>query len=198
MGSAPSEFGRKLLHFASLALPGLIMLLGKQSLWILIPLCALSACGDMLRARSVRFAAFIRRTVGSLMRPSEIPSVPGKVIVNGATWVHLSSVTLVLLFPVHMAAAALAMHLVCDAIAALTGHVLGRHRWPRSTSTIEGSLAYMAVGTLILALWPGIVLWHGVAAAACATAAEAFPGRANDNLVAPGIAAMALAVLAAA
>ena len=130
------------------------------------------------------------------MRPSEIPGVPGKVALNGATWVLLSAATLVLLFPSHMAAAVLAMHLICDATAAFAGLKFGRHSWPCSRSTIEGSMAYMAVGTLIMALWPGITLWHGAIAAACATTAEAFPGRVNDNMLAPGIAGLALAALA--
>lgn len=190
-----NEVGRKLLHFGALALPALMIWLGKQSLWILVPLALVAMGCDLLRAYSATFARSIHRIFSPLMRPSEFASRPGQIIFNGGTWVCCSMAGLAALFPIAVAAAALALHMVSDAIAAMVGRAYGRTRWPGSHRTVEGSFAYLVAGLLMMALWPGIPFWSGAVAVVVATLAEIPEGPLNDNLRVPAAAALALVAL---
>ncbi len=190
-----NEVGRKLLHFAALALPALMLVTGKDSLWVLVPLAAVGVGCDVLRGRSTRFAEIIHRTLGPLMRESEFPSVPGQVIINGGTWVCCAMAGLALLCPIHIAAAAMAIHMASDATAAVVGHALGRHRWPGTPRTVEGSLTYLATGLLVMAVWPAVPFWQGTIGVVVATAAEIPERPLNDNLRVPAAAALALVTL---
>jgi len=100
--------------------------MGKASAWVFMPLAATALASDVLRARSAWYANLIRRFFGAMMRVSEFSDVPGPVIINGGTWICCTAAGLVLIFPSHIAALAVTIHLVGDAVAALAGRALGR------------------------------------------------------------------------
>ena len=192
---APYEVSRKLLHLAALTLPALMVLLGRQSLWILVPLATVAVASDIIRAYSAGFATFIRKTFGSLMRPSEFSGAPRQIIINGATWICCSAALMSALFPVDVAAAAVTLHMISDAVAAVIGRSLGRRRWPGTQRTLSGSAAYLVTGLVTMALWPAISLIPGALTAVAATAAEIPQGPLNDNLRVPLVAALTLTVV---
>ncbi len=181
-----NELLRKILHLLALVVPAGIYALDKPlALFVLIPLSATAAGADALRAKSARFAAFIDRAFGYMMRPGETPPVGGSIVLNGATWIALSATLLTLLFPVDLAAPGLASFMVADAAAAIAGMRFGRTRWPGTHRTVQGSVVFACAAWAILAPF-GHIAWETAALAAlagAATEAANLPG--NDNIRGP-------------
>ncbi len=98
----------------------------------------------------------IERVFGWMMRPEELPAFGGPLVLNGAVWMCLAAAACAWLFPPGVGASALAMLMLGDAAAALVGRRFGRHKWPRSPKSVEGSAAYVAAA-----------LATGLAVAAC-------------------------------
>ncbi len=179
------EVRRKMLHLLALAVPASMAMVGKPVLFVLAPLALLALTADILRVRAAWFRRFIERFFGAMMRRSERPPLGGPVAVNGATWVLVSATLLTLIFPVGIAAPALATFMVADAAAALVGRRWGRRRWPGGPRTLEGTLAFLAAGLLTTALMPDLPFGAGAAGVAAGAVAEALPGPLNDNLRVP-------------
>jgi len=189
------ELLRKALHLLALSIPiGMLHVTRPTALAVLWPLALAALGADVLRARWPAFHRFIQRLFGGMMRPEELPPPGGPVAINGATWVLLSSALLATLFPLPLAATAFAVFMVGDAAAAVVGRRFGRHRWPGSRRTIEGSLAFFGAALLTALFFP-IPLLHGVLAALLATALEVLPLPLNDNLRVPLAVALLLWLL---
>ena len=194
-----AELKRKALHLLALMAPLTVTVTGKTwSLLLLAPAAVVALAADVLRVRWAPFAHFIDRVFGSLMRSEERPPVGGPVSINGATWVLVSSSLLILIFPVRIALAAFVMFMISDAAAAIVGRRIGRIHWGSSARTVEGSLAFLAVGAVVMigfALGSDLVLWTGLVATLFGCAAEAMPRPLNDNLRVPIVAASVLFAL---
>lgn len=190
-----AELKRKALHLLALVVPLSIAVIGKQALFLLIPLTLLALAGDYFRARSEAFARFIYRIFGFMMRAEEVHPVGGPIVINGATWVLITATLLATVFPVRIAAGSFAMFMVCDAAAALVGRRFGRLRWGRTRRTVEGSTAFIITGFIIMALMPGFTFWVGAVSVLFAAVAEAAPGPLNDNIRVPFVAATVIFLL---
>jgi len=143
------ELLRKALHLLALSIPiGMLHVTRPTALAVLWPLALAALGADVLRARWPAFHRFIRGIFGCMMRPEELPPPGDPIAINGATWVLLSSALLATLFPLPLAATAFAIFMVGDAAAALVGRRFGRHRWPGSRRTVEGSLAFFGAALL--------------------------------------------------
>ncbi|BBM69405.1 diacylglycerol/polyprenol kinase family protein [Rhodothermus marinus] len=179
------ELLRKALHLLALSIPiGMLHVTRPTALAVLWPLALAALGADVLRARWPTFHRFIREIFGGMMRPEELPPPGGPIAINGATWVLLSSALLATLFPLPLAATAFAVFMVGDAAAAVVGRRFGRHRWPGSRRTIEGSLAFFGAALLTALFFPVPPL-HAVLAALLATVLEVLPLPLNDNLRVP-------------
>lgn len=123
------------------------------------------------------------------MRAKELPPVGSRIVINGATSVLIAATLLTLFIPLEIGAPILAMTMIADAAAALIGRAVGRHRWPGRRHTVEGSLAFMVTGSVVV--FPLGMPWIGGAAAVVSAAvAEAAPLPVNDNIAVPLIAAL--------
>lgn len=188
-----AEVKRKALHLLALVVPLCMALIGCEwSIRILLPLAAVALLADLLRAHSAAFARFIGTLFGFMMRPSEIAPAPGVVRINGATWVLVTAAVLAVLFPLSIAVPVFVMFMVADAAAALVGRRFGRHRWPGTPRTAEGSAAFVAAGLLVVWAFPQVPFWAGTVSVLSGAAAEVLPRPLNDNLRVPLVAAFVL------
>ena len=191
-----AEVMRKAIHLLALAVPLGMALLGRTwALALLVPMAVLAVGADVLRVRSAAFARLIGRVFGFMMRKEEQPPVGGAVTLNGATWVLLAAALLALVFPLRIAVPCFAVFMVADAAAALVGRRLGRHRWPGTRRTVEGTAAFLATALLLIAPFPGLVYWTAAVAMTFGAAAEILPRPLNDNIRVPFVAAAVLFVL---
>ncbi|MEM8599324.1 MAG: diacylglycerol/polyprenol kinase family protein [Bacteroidota bacterium] len=208
-----AELGRKALHIGALLMPLGLLAVGRPvALWVFVPLAVLALACDVLRTRSAGFHAFIQWVFGGIMRPHEQPGMHGPIVFNGATWMMTAMALTTVLYPEPVAAAAMAMLMLGDGAAALIGRRYGRHRWPASPKSVEGSAAFAVTAALVvlpLALvplsWfafpgtpldavtvPGLTLRQVAVGAVVAAAIEAVPIPLNDNVRVPLIAGAAM------
>ena len=199
--SYQAELKRKALHLGALALPiGLLVLGWATALWVLVPLAVIAVALDVARTRSQAVHRAIVWVFAPIMRPEEQPAFGGPVVINGATWMCVSAALCALVFPEPVAAAALAMLMVGDGAAAVVGRRFGRHRYPFSSKSIEGSAAFVATGfvtalPLVLLPLPGytpLTLPQLVVGALAAAAIEALPLPINDNVRVPLLAGLVM------
>ncbi len=174
--------------------PLLMLRIGKSaSLTILLLTTTVALCAEIARARSPRFEDLIIRVFGAMMRRDERAS-DGRVKINGATWVLISLTLLTLVFELRVAAAAFMMFMIADAAAALVGTTFGKHEWPWSSRTLEGSAAFGLCSFLIGMLFGGFVTQTIALATVLGMVTESLPGPLNDNIRVPVCMALALMV----
>src|SRR5688500_2816151 len=141
------EVGRKGLHLTSAVVPALLGLgVARQ---LLLPALAVLAAGALLVEIGRRRSQFVASRFDALFAPLLRDHEHHRV--TGATWLLLSFLTAVALFPRDVAIAALWAAAVGDAAAALVGIPFGRHRAGRTGKSLEGSMA-CALATAIGAL----------------------------------------------
>lgn len=186
-----AEVGRKALHLLALVVPvGMAYFGTTTALLVLIPASTVAVGADVLRAYSKRFARIIRAVFGPLMRREELPPVGTGVVINGATSVLIGATLLTLLFPIDIAAGVFAMTMIADAAAALVGRRFGRHRWPASTHTVEGTAGFLLAGFAVVGALPSLPLAAGAMGVVAAAVVEAAPLPLNDNIRVPLTAAL--------
>ncbi len=208
MPSAPSspisfraELLRKGLHGLAVVLPLGVLLWEEQLRIPLLVLAALAIGGDIARARSIGARRWLHRVFGTLMRPEEMPPLGGPIVLNGATWMCVAAAFCTAVFSPAIAAAALAIQMLGDGAAALVGRRFGRTRLGKTSKTMEGSVAFLAVAFVaacVVAQWPGAEL--GVLAcsvgALVGAVVESLPLQVNDNISVPLASAAAMLLFA--
>jgi dolichol kinase len=130
---------------------------------------------DALRLSNPRANEIFFRAFGKLASPREARRIAS------STWYMVGILAVVAVFPREVAISAILVLGLCDTAAAWVGRRLGRR--PFLGGTLEGSLAFFAVGVVILATrhaWPA-----ALAAAAAAALAERRSWPLDDNLAIP-------------
>lgn len=189
--NSKAEVPRKVLHILVALAPLMAIEVGRQTTAaVIVPLAVAAVLADLVRSRSASFEARIQSLFGFMMRPSE--SISGSVVINGATWVLVSFAVLVLVFPFRLGAQALFIFMLADAVAALVGRRIGKHPWPQSHRTIEGTVAFIVVGIAAGVLFPGVGLRPVIAAVLVGAAAEIPRRPLNDNVRVPVVIAVVL------
>ena len=126
-----SEVLRKTIHLFSLSIPTVYYFITKElALSILVPLTIFSLLVDYGRYYSKPLAEIINKFFGIIMRKHEFDAK--KKNLNGATYVLISAVIVVLIFPKVFVVTAFAVLIIGDISAALVGRKYGKtkfHNW---------------------------------------------------------------------
>ncbi len=187
------EVARKAIHLSSLSIAIIYYHISRESaLLLLVPLFSGFFLVDMLKNYSSRISAWYHQTFGSILREHELPG--DKKHLNGATFVALAALLLVLFFPKLIAVAAFSMVAVSDTVAGLVGKSFGKHRFGHKS--LEGSAGFFVSALIIIMIIPGLHPVIGLVMAITATLTEAFlvrigRFRVDDNLSIPLVSASA-------
>lgn len=185
------EVARKVIHLSSLSIPVIYCHITRDlALLILIPLFAGFFLVDLLKNFNRPVSQWYHKTFDSILREHELK---GETIhLNGATWIAMSALLMVLFFPKVIAITAFSMVAVSDTVAAIVGKAFGRHRF--GGKSMEGSAAFFLSSMVIVSIVPGLHPVIGYVMAAAATLTEAFMVRIveiriDDNLSIPLVSA---------
>ncbi|KUO60277.1 dolichol kinase [bacterium BRH_c32] len=184
-----SEVLRKSIHLCSLSIPVIYYFITKETaLGILIPLAVFSLILDLARyKKDTKLNQYFHAVFGFMLREHEKDL--NKKNLNGATYVLLSAVIVILIFPKVLVVTAFAVLIVGDIAAALIGRKFGKTRF--LDKSLQGTLAFFFFSCIVVFLTPkvnGIYQEYliGIVAVAIGAIAENVSSRfADDNLVIP-------------
>jgi len=181
------ELARKGIHLFSLSIPVIYYFISKSTaLKILIPLTSLFLLVEIARFVHPTTNSLFHRLLGWLLRPHESDSTAKRL--TGATYVLLSAVICIWLFPKLIAVTAFAILIISDTSAALVGRRFGKR--PFLKKSLEGSLAFLVSALVVVLVSPKIVFHPleyliGGTAAVVGTVAESLANAVDDNLLVP-------------
>ncbi len=181
------EVWRKAFHFTNLAIPVIYYFVPKSTaLAIMIPLTFGFVAVDILRFYHQPTAKLFYRFFGALLRGKERDS--NRKRLNGATYVLISALFCIIVFPKLFAVIGLITLTFGDSAAALIGRRYGKRKF--LNKSLEGSLAFFVFACLVTALTPkfeylALEYVIGIAAAFVGTFAEAASGFIDDNFAIP-------------
>ncbi|MFA5806032.1 MAG: diacylglycerol/polyprenol kinase family protein [Melioribacteraceae bacterium] len=183
-----SEVLRKAIHLFSLSIPTIYYFITKElALNILIPLTIFSLLLDYGRYYSKSLADLIDKIFGIILRKHEKDSK--KKNLNGATYVLISAVIVILIFSKVFVVTAFAVLIIGDISAALIGRKFGKTKF--LFKSLEGTLAFFFFSCFVILLTPKIEgnfteYLIGFIAVAIGAIAENISGDwADDNFMIP-------------
>lgn len=183
-----NELLRKSIHLTSLLIPIIYYFIPKElGLTLLIPLVVISLTVDTLKIFSRKFRALFIKFFGFMLREHELDA--SKHTYTGATFVLLSALISLLLFPKIIFITAFSILIISDTSAALIGRKYGKHKF--LAKSLEGSTAFFVSAVIVVLLAPKVTgdlteYLIGIAGAFVATFGENLSyGWADDNFVIP-------------
>lgn len=183
------ELLRKGIHLISLSIPVIYIFVTKEfALSVLIPMAVLFIIFDLLMKWDNPVQKLIYIIFGGMLRPHERGK---KLVFNGATWVLISAVATVLVFPKILAVTGFTILIISDISAALFGRKYGKH--PLFTKSWEGTFAFFISGIIVVLILgfafgaPLAYFFWGIIGAIAAGFAEAASSvmKLDDNLSIP-------------
>lgn len=146
-----NEFVRKGIHLGSLSIPVIYYFIERPTaIWILTGMAIFSLIIDVGRHRFPGLRVYVNKIFGAILREHERDSK--KMLLSGATWVILSALLCVILFPKLITVTAFAILIISDASSALFGRAFGKHKF--LDKSLEGSLAFVVSGWVVVAVAP--------------------------------------------
>jgi dolichol kinase len=185
--SYATEILRKGIHLCSLSIPVIYYFIPKSTaLAILIPLFLLFAVSDLARLFHRPTGQVYERYFGFLLRSHERLDRGRKL--TGATYVLLSAILCIVIFPKVIVITAFAILIISDTSAALVGRRFGRRSF--LSKSLEGTTAFFVSALLVVALAPKIMYVPteyaiGAVAAFIGALVEAIDMGLDDNLTIP-------------
>lgn len=183
-----NEVIRKSIHLCSLSIPVVYYFISRElALSVLIPLALLSLLIDVGRFFYPPLKKVFYLFFGFLLRKHEKDE--NKKNLSGATYVFISAVVVVLLFPKIFVITGFAVLIIGDIFAALIGRKFGRHKF--LYKSLEGTSAFFISSCIVVLLTPKLTngideyLIGFVAVAFGAIAENLSSGWLDDNLTVP-------------
>ena len=183
------EYRRKALHLVSLSIPIVYYYITRSlAIGILIPLTAFSIFIDIGRHYIPAIGILVTKLFDPILREHERGGK--RMLLSGATWVFISALLCVLVFPKIITVTAFAILIVSDASSALIGRAYGKHKF--LDKSLEGSIAFVISAWCVVLASPKIgylpaEYFIGVIAAVIGGIVEAASVRLrlDDNLSVP-------------
>jgi len=148
-----SEVFRKLIHLISLSIPIVYYHITKElALSILVPLTVFSLLIDYGRYFHKSLAEFIYKFFGFLLRKHERDTK--KKNLNGATYVLISAVVVVFIFPKIFVVTSFTVLIIGDIAAALVGRKFGKTKF--LFKSLQGTLAFFVFSSVAVLFTPKI------------------------------------------
>jgi dolichol kinase len=146
-----TEVLRKLIHLTSLLIPIIYWHIPKDvALYILVPLTLIALIMDVGRFYVPAIRNFINTFFMFMLREHEKDQ--SKRNLNGASYVLMSAVICVLIFPKLFFVTAFSILIISDTSAALIGRKFGKHKF--LMKSLEGSLAFWISSMLVVLFSP--------------------------------------------
>jgi len=145
------EVTRKMVHLCSLSIPVICYYIPKSiAVEILLVLSILAVVTDVARYYVPVLAKVVQIAFGKIMRKHEMDEL--KKNLNGATYVFLSALLCVWLFPKVIFITAFTILIVSDTTAALIGRKFGKHKF--LMKSLEGTTAFFVSAVIVIFLTP--------------------------------------------
>ena len=144
------EILRKGVHLVSLSIPIIYIFVSEKfALSVLIPMAIIAVTLDLWSRKENSWAnKLIFGFFGAMLRKHEMKKK--KLLLTGASWVLISAVLTVLIFPKVIAVIAFIILIISDISAALVGRKWGRTKLGKKS--LEGTLAFIVSGLLVVAV----------------------------------------------
>jgi dolichol kinase len=182
------EVVRKLIHLCSLSIPVIYYFIPQSTAIIILSIITGAAIIlDVLRHYSPSVGKLFYMIFGFILRKHEVDSK--KKNLNGATYVFISALVSVIIFPKVLFLTAFPILIISDSTAALIGRKFGRHKF--LAKSFEGTLAFFISASIVVLLTPKLngsitEYFIGIMAAAIGAIVENVSfGLADDNLTIP-------------
>ncbi len=176
-----NELIRKLLHLLAILIPLICIKLGRiQSIlfWLILLVVALIV-EHLRRKTQTPWARLFYTLFGPLLRSHEREKLAG------VTYLFTSGLIVFTLLPKDIATLSVLFLTVGDGVATIVGLWIGRHKWPGSQKTFEGTMAFILSSFIVSFLVPSITLWIRGLGALLAGVIEALRLPENDNFWIP-------------
>ena len=188
------ELARKAIHLTSLVIPiCYIFFLREEILMVIVPIMLLTVTIDLATKRVVFLRPLYLKAFGFLLRKHEIKTK--KMLLNGASWVMISSVLAIYFFPKLIAIVGLSILFVSDLFAAIIGRRYGKKRFlGLKKKSWAGTVAFFVSAMLVVSIYgiifevPYLYYLLGLFASMSAAICEAISKkilRTDDNLTIP-------------
>ncbi|TLU51267.1 MAG: phosphatidate cytidylyltransferase [Chlorobium sp.] len=184
------EVARKTIHLSSLSIPVIYYFITREiALMLLVPIFAGFFLVDLLKNFYPPVTKWYHSTFDAMLRSHELEKKP---YLNGATYITMGALFLVLFFPKIIVVATFSMVSVSDTFAAIIGKAFGKHRFGQKS--VEGSITFFLSALIIVAVVPELNIVIGLVMAVTATVTEAFivnigEFKVDDNLSIPLVSA---------
>ncbi len=147
--SFTAELIRKCLHLASLTIPIVYYYIHRDlALAFLLPMALFSIFIDVGRHYIPAIHKMVEQLFDKILRPHERHAG----LLSGATYVLISALLSVAIFPKLIAVTAFSILIVSDSSSALFGRAFGKHRF--LDKSLEGTLAFIASAWLVILIAP--------------------------------------------
>lgn len=147
------ELVRKLIHLSSLSIPIIYYFISTQTAAIILGVLTIFALFlDLGRHLNPSIGNIFYKIFGFLLREHEVDKKQKKL--NGATYVLISGLVGVIIFPKIIFITAFAILIIGDSMAALIGRKFGKHKFLLKSR--EGTLAFFVSACIVVLFTPKI------------------------------------------
>jgi dolichol kinase len=147
------ELVRKLIHLCSLSIPTIYYFIPRSTaIIILAVLTLLAILLDLSRYLHPGVGKIFYRIFGFMLRRHEVDH--RKKNLNGATYVFISALISIIIFPKVIFITAFTILIISDSLAALIGRKFGRHKF--LSKSLEGTLTFFISAIIVVLLTPKV------------------------------------------